>query len=323
MSAYRVLVVSNVDAPYVRDDCAILGALGPVEFLRYRGRRDLGRLAIASLRSDIIVSWFAIGYATTAVLLGRVLRTPTVVIAAGWDVMALPELNYGALLSKGRARKTRYALEKASVVLAVSASTQEAAQKLVSREILVVPNAVDTNFLRPADLERHNQVITVAGVDNEVRYRVKGIDILVRVAERMQNVRFVLVGRNSPEWDERLRALAPPNLEIMGFVDRNRIRELYQESRVCFQPSAQESFCVSLVEAMACGCVPVASDRGALPEIVGKAGYVAPYGDVSASAGAISQALADNGQAARTRASSMFALDSRRDVLLSHVRRLL
>jgi len=216
MSAYRVLVVSNVDAPYVRDDCAILGALGPVEFLRYRGRRDLGRLAIASLRSDIIVSWFAIGYATTAVLLGRVLRTPTVVIAAGWDVMALPELNYGALLSKGRARKTRYALEKASVVLAVSASTQEAAQKLVSREILVVPNAVDTNFLRPADLERHNQVITVAGVDNEVRYRVKGIDILVRVAERMQNVRFVLVGRNSPEWDERLRALAPPNLEIMG-----------------------------------------------------------------------------------------------------------
>jgi glycosyltransferase involved in cell wall biosynthesis len=63
---------------------------------------------------------------------------------------------------------------------------------------------------------------------------------------------------------------------------------------------------------MACECVPVVTERGALPEVVGDAGVLVPYGDAEATAAAISEALqSDKGKAARTRVEKEFSLQKR------------
>jgi glycosyltransferase involved in cell wall biosynthesis len=64
---------------------------------------------------------------------------------------------------------------------------------------------------------------------------------------------------------------------------------------------------------MACGCIPVVSDRGGLPEIVGEVGFIVPYGDVEKTRGAIRLALSSTSadiKAVRDRAR-MFSIERR------------
>ena len=69
---------------------------------------------------------------------------------------------------------------------------------------------------------------------------------------------------------------------------------------------------------MACGCVPVVTERGALPEVVGDTGYYVPYGNAKAAAEAIEKALSSrNGLDARMRVEEKFSQKRREEGLLS------
>ncbi len=57
-----------------------------------------------------------------------------------------------------------------------------------------------------------------------------------------------------------------------------------------------EGFGLPAGEAMACGCPVIASDRGALPEVVGDAGLLVPAGDSAALARALAGLLDDEPQ---------------------------
>lgn len=48
---------------------------------------------------------------------------------------------------------------------------------------------------------------------------------------------------------------------------------------------------VAVVEAMQCGCVPVVTNRGALPEVVGDVGVVVEYGNLTSTIEGIKKAL--------------------------------
>jgi glycosyltransferase involved in cell wall biosynthesis len=91
-------------------------------------------------------------------------------------------------------------------------------------------------------------------------------------------------------------------------------------ARVYTQLSAYESFGMAVAEAMLCGCAPVVSDRGALPEVVGDCGFIVPYGDVAATVQAIRAALEvgeEERKRYRQRIVENFSLESRRAQLLA------
>ena len=66
-----------------------------------------------------------------------------------------------------------------------------------------------------------------------------------------------------------------------------------QNATVYVQASAHEGFGLSLAEAMACGCIPVGYNRGSIPEVIGKAGYIVPYGDLDQLYTSILKAIKD------------------------------
>jgi glycosyltransferase involved in cell wall biosynthesis len=77
------------------------------------------------------------------------------------------------------------------------------------------------------------------------------------------------------------------------------LRRLYREADVFVLPSYADAVPNVVLEAMAAGLPVVASDVGAIPEIVGDAGVVVPRGDGKALAATLSH-LADDPEA-RTR----------------------
>ncbi|USD35849.1 N-acetyl-alpha-D-glucosaminyl L-malate synthase BshA [Ferrimonas sp. SCSIO 43195] len=103
--------------------------------------------------------------------------------------------------------------------------------------------------------------------------------------------------------------------ERVHFIGEVRNVEHYLPLADCvIQPSYRESFCMALLEAMACGVPTVSSDVDGIPEVVehGVSGYMAPADDVEAHSRHLLAILTDPqrqrrfGQAGRRRAAERF-----------------
>ena len=77
---------------------------------------------------------------------------------------------------------------------------------------------------------------------------------------------------------------------------------LYSMAEAFAFPSWIEGFGIPLLEAMICGAPVIASDRGAIPEVVGDAGLLADAEDAAAFARHLSVVLGAPEQAQRLRA---------------------
>ena len=115
-----------------------------------------------------------------------------------------------------------------------------------------------------------------------------GIDAAVGLAERLQvdysrelcgSVEVMVVGRASPELQERWRREAMVKLTWTGLVPRERIPELDRSAHLLYSADVNAACPNSVIEALACGLPVLAFDTGALPELVSEeSGRVTPYG---------------------------------------------
>ena len=83
------------------------------------------------------------------------------------------------------------------------------------------------------------------------------------------------------------------NVRRLGRVPAEKLEGLFRESAALVYPSTYEGFGLPLVEAMALGCPVIASDRTALPEVLGGAGILVGADDVDGWAEAMLRILAD------------------------------
>jgi glycosyltransferase involved in cell wall biosynthesis len=142
---------------------------------------------------------------------------------------------------------------------------------------------------------------TLLFVGNSEDYN-KGIVHLLRamaLLPRSLSAHLYLVGGPSAA-----PVIAPREIARLGIGDRvtivGRVSEAdlaawYRRAQVLVSPSLYEGFGLPAAEAMACGTPVIASDGGALPEVVadGVTGMITPAGDAAALAGAIESLLAD------------------------------
>ena len=165
-------------------------------------------------------------------------------------------------------------------------------------------------------------IITVGGVTNE-NLRKKGLEAFVKTAAHLAEARFILVGQAYDNAIDHPRAIAPSNVEFAGCPTLDKLLKLYQKAKVYCQLSYHESFGLSLAEAMACECVPVVTDRGALPEVVGDTGLCVPYGDALKALEGIQAALESYlGGKARERIKASFSREKREKELIRIIEKL-
>jgi glycosyltransferase involved in cell wall biosynthesis len=170
---------------------------------------------------------------------------------------------------------------------------------------------------RDVSSNRERLALTVGGVWEENLLR-KGLLPFVEAAAHLPHVQFLLVGRWYDDSIDVLRQAAGPNVKFSGFVPDDRLSAIYGRSSVYVQASLHEGFGMSVAEAMLAGCVPVVTDRGSLPEIVGDIGVYASSNEPRAVAEGIRHALSMNGGArhkAQERVLTHFPLERRRKAL--------
>jgi glycosyltransferase involved in cell wall biosynthesis len=239
-----------------------------------------------------------VSYAPIVVRAARLAMVPVVIVSGGADVANCPEVDFGDARIWWRRWLVRFALEGADVVLAFSKSARGEIERFArprcievsapAIQFAAVPRASES-----AGPQREPLAITVSSM-NALSVRQKGLDTFASAAAGLPDARFVIIGRPSdPVAVERLRRIAPPNVEFAGAVSADELQRYYARARVYAQLSAHEGFGLAAAEARAAGCRVVATDRGSLPEVLGGTATYVPFGDVPAAAAAIDAALHD------------------------------
>ncbi|MCC6444214.1 MAG: glycosyltransferase family 4 protein [Armatimonadetes bacterium] len=319
----KVLFVHNSLRSFVRKDRDILASAHEVQELNFRRHPSSVREAIEGVRrADLVFGWFASLHTWIPALLARRFRKPFVVVAGGYDAVNMPEIGYGSMrggLPKAVARSTLFMADR---VLAVSDFNRREILTntgLPGEKVQRIYLGFETVPEQPPDFKRR-QVFTVGNINESNRTR-KGHDMFVRIAASLPETPFILAG----SWDKTavyaLQREADPNVSFPGFVSNEEIRRIFMESAVYLQPSAHEAFGCSVAEAMLYGCLPVVSDRGALPEVIGDTGLVFPFGNHEAALEAVRRALEDPQVclSARKRVIEAFPLSNRKRELLQCV----
>jgi L-malate glycosyltransferase len=246
--------------------------------------------ALAAFAPDLVNAHYVPNYGLLGALAGR---RPLAVTAWGSDLLTV-----GAR-DPFRTLRARFVLQRADAVLVDAVNLGAAARALgASGERLhVIPWGVDRALFQPA-AQREPGLLVSARMHEPV-YDLPALIAGVRPAlERRPEARFVITGDGSLRGElERLaRATLPAGrFEFVGRLAPASLAALLGRAEVYLSASRSDSTSVSLLEAMACGAVPVVSDIEGNREWVGEgdgARLFAP-GDVAGVTRALERALGD------------------------------
>ena len=143
--------------------------------------------------------------------------------------------------------------------VANSHTVQQRIRRAYGRESEVIHPPIDTDYFHPADTPPSDSYLIVSSLEP-----YKRIDLALE-AFRGGARRLLIAGQGTLE--PQLRRLAPNNVEFLGRVSDERLRELYQSCRALVFP-AVEDFGMTPVEAHACGKPVVCFGRGGATESV-------------------------------------------------------
>ena len=271
---------------------------------------------------DIIHAHYAIPHAAAAILardMARVSVPPAVVTTLhGTDVTLVG-------LDRAYLRTTQHSVEHSDAVTAVShyLAGYTHAEMGVKRDIVVVPNAVDSARFTPNGSPElrlryaHPEEKLLTHVSN---FRaVKRVEDVVRTFAEVSSevgARLLMIG-DGPDRPKAFELAT--KLGVGGRVaflgSFPRIESILAISDLFLLPSSEESFGLAALEAMASGVPVIATRVGGIPEVVidGKTGYLCALGDTAGMANAALTLLKNPSlretfsHAARARAEGVFS----------------
>lgn len=204
---------------------------------------------------------------------------PDVVITYGGYWLGPHVLN----LAKSRRAKTVFwlcnfayrepaAFEGVDMTIVPSNCSREHYRDVVGIESVVAAPLIDWHTIVCSPLATERYVTFVNPEPN------KGVFVFARIAEQLHRTRpdiplLVVEGRGGHRWLQRTSVDLSPCGNIHGMDNTPDPRDFYRVSRIVLMPSLwRESVGMVAAEAMINGIPVLASDRGALPDVLGDAG---------------------------------------------------
>lgn len=234
------------------------------------------------------------------------LRSPVPTIVSIYDVLALshPHLcrpanrwHYGRMLPESAKRAAR--------IITPSQTVKRDLLQCVDvsdRKVRVVPLGVDERFKPVVDSATLQRVQGLYGVPERFMLFVgniepkKNLKTLLVAYEKIgrRGIRQGLVIAGAKVWDKASLVQARRvGAQFIGYVPDDDLPALYSLADAFVFPSFYEGFGLAPLEAMACGTPVVASDAGALPEVLRDAALFVEPTDADALANAIVRIVED------------------------------
>ena len=180
---------------------------------------------------------------------------------------------------------------------------------------MVINNGIDLDVFKPSGIKKNaSGKFTILGVASVWDER-KGLSDFIKLADLLHDdEEIVLVGLSEKQIDS-----LPKDKSIRGIrrtESQKELAELYS-SAVCFvNPTYEDTFPTTNIEALACGTPVVTYRTGGSPEIIdGQTGFVVEQGDIPAIRVCVDtiekQSKSESSEKCRARALRLFAKEER------------
>ena len=154
---------------------------------------------------------------------------------------------------------------------------QKLEERFGTKNIVVTPNGVDMSvFYRDArqthfDLPE-KYILFVGSI--QPRKNLAGLMHAWREIKEMYKDTWLIVAGGTENVFRADNFSKEQRVRFLGYVSDDDLPGLYARARLFILPSLDEGSALPVLEAMACGTPIIASDGGALPEVVGEAGLI-------------------------------------------------
>lgn len=326
------------------------GSVGKLTYIHELG--SVKRL-IKALKPEILHAHYATSYGLIGALSGF---HPYAVSVWGSDVVSFPKK------SAAHRAMVKFALNRADLLFSTSEFMAGVASGLTGKRFVITPFGVEISSewrVASGEISGERRVMSVeigsewrvaSGEGSVIRVgcvktvsEVYGQDILIRafagVVKELDGVGvsllLELVG-SGPDI-EKFGALAVElgvgdRVKFSGYVPNDQIMEVHRGFDIEVYPTrVEETFGVSVVEAMSCGVPCIVSKTGGLQDLVedGVSGFHVPVGDVDAIKSRLIELIRDPvlrksvGEAAKKRVAERYDLRQNAAVMIAEYEKLL
>ncbi|MBA65644.1 MAG: glycosyl transferase family 1 [Candidatus Marinimicrobia bacterium] len=143
------------------------------------------------------------------------------------------------------------------------------------KDVKVIYNACNENFKPKKKTNQKKYILAVSSITKQKNFRSL-IDAFKLIENK--NINLYIVGKiNKNLIDEQLPTDMEKNIQFFEDINDFELINLYSNAEALIHPSYYEGFGIPPIEAMACGCPTIVSNKSSLPEICGDASlYIDP-----------------------------------------------
>ena len=171
----------------------------------------------------------------------------------------------------------KYGMEQADQVVAVSQYTKNNIVQyynIAPEKITVIHNGIycpEAAAAPPPPKKKRPKMVLFLGRMTQQKGPYFFIEVARRVLKKRSDVQFVLAGTGEllVEMIERTASLRiGKNVHFTGFLDSNRVREIYQLADVYVMPSVSEPFGLSVLEALSYNVPAIITKQSGVSEVL-------------------------------------------------------
>ena len=239
--------------------------------------------------SNFVIVWFSDYHGFIPLIISKLFSVKSIIMVGGYDAMSDKEINHG-VFSKNNLRQkiVKMNFKLASEIWVVDQTLSKGCKKAflqnkinsglinwmpeIEKKIKVVPTGYSSNFWKCSISKSPKTVLTVGNFNNPRVLSLKGIPLMLKLANELPDFKFRIVGIN-------LESLIPvntkpSNVELIKLKNKTELRGYFSESQYYIQASRLEGLPNALCEAMLCECIPIGNEVFGIPNAIGDTGLL-------------------------------------------------